>query len=338
MKKYFKHELKNNAILIASLTVILTVIYTTYVLSSAYPSSVGINLWGMSLLGGIIAAIVPPILFVYKMQKRSLDLYYALPLSHTKIFAVKYLIGLIAVFLPYTAAYFTGALGVMMKLESAINAVFYIPHYFSTLLPLYIIYSICVFLFTRAHTLMDGIMTMLLGFFAIPLAALIFTDKFGNYFFAYCLLPFAPLDNITTGFQYLIAPPGNGYHPFNDYGTVEIMCLSIGFGVNAACSVLSTVFAFKLEKSAKAEDAGQISDSFFSYKAMLPLYLFCLTALTHGVLDQRDIVIYFAIYGVGFYLLAVLYKRSLKIGVKTTASLAAAFAAGLILAIIFHFL
>ena len=162
MKKYFLYELKNKTYVLACIAVITTLIYSSVILSNKFYGDspqvyqFEVNLETIFILSIVLAAIAPLIQFNYRMTKRSTDLFYSLPLSHYKIFTVRYLVGLILVFAPYLTAYLTGAIIMLIKTTDKIfYGVYYLPHFFSSLPAIFCIYTISAFAFTRANKLTE---------------------------------------------------------------------------------------------------------------------------------------------------------------------------------------
>ena len=331
MKKYFVHEVKKNAYVLGALVLVMIILYVTPLLISS-PEELEhdtLHIGTLSAYAGILAVCVPVWLTQYKMKKRSIDLYYALPLTHTKILAVRYLLGLIAVFAPYTVAYWLGAFVVMAKINYAIYAVWYLPLYFSALIPIYIIYSISAFVYTRANRDIDGFMFLIFWFFALALVVFAFEllTRADNFYAQY-FIPFEPLDVATDYFQ------GRIYYPEYEiyWSAGKKVCMALGFCITALLSAGATFGLFYTEKFAKAENAGQLSESWFGYKVMLPLYTVCLTSLCEA--DFYFSVFIFLLIATGMFFANVLYKRTIKIGKKQALIFALSLFAGIILSII----
>lgn len=336
MKKYFLYELKKSAFPIGGITIILTLLYLAPLLAFDIfvngRSGTGLKLWEISALGGFWAAILPLWLFGYKMKKRSLDLFYALPLGHGKILSVKFLVGLVALFIPYTVAYWLGAFVVIAKVSLNISAIYYLPHFFASLLPIYAIYSLATFAFTRANRWIDGVFFVLFWAFvlstAIAFLSFIFSRLPTKLFEPYYYLPFAPLDYVTTLFQRLII----GNTASDGLTAVQLGNMIAGFTLTALMASGATAFTLLNEKKAKAENAEQISDSPFGYKVMIPLYTVYLIAVTINLL--LDILLLFILVLLGAYMLTALYRRTMKIGWIQAAILAGSVIAGAILSLL----
>ena len=343
MKKYFIYELKKSSFTIACLSVIITLLYLVILLSTE-AGRLGINAYTTYLAvpaysGAVLAFAVPFRQLDYKMKKRSADLFFSLPLSHSKIIAVKFLTGLIIVFAPYTLSYWLGAFAMMIKTSLPVNAVFYIPHFFITLLPLYIVYAVSSFAFTRAGKASDGVLFSAFWMIAPMLAVAVlgslikgkpYTDIEGvpylydAYFHPEYYSVFSPLSYFTSLFAELIS--ADGY--FMDTSSITIANMIVGFALTALMGAGASAGLFIAEKNARFENIEQISDSLFGYKTALPYLTVCLTALCHFAFFLAVFV------AVGAFLLTAVYRRTLKIGNKQAIIYAASLTAGIILALI----
>lgn len=326
MKKYFLYELKKSAFTIGCLSLIAVALYITPILTSTTLLSrvFGTYLWFISTIGGVLAVCVPIWIYAYKMKKRSVDLYYSLPLSHQKILLVKFLIGLVAVYVPYTVAYWLGAITVLIKVGSEIpTCIYYIPQYFSSIIPIYFIYAISSFVFTRANKLIDGIVFLCFWAFVFMLVAALFekwtwdimqiSDFQQTNFAIYpvCYAPFAPLDWTTTRFQELMLQQNA-----TSFDAAELANVIVGFSLTALQAVGATLGLFFMEKRAKAENCEQISDSVFGYKTMIPLYTAGLLALydfSLGAIFSDFFLILFVFTAVASFAITAIYKRTFKI-------------------------
>lgn len=331
MKKYFLYELKKRSFVIGCITLIATVIYLTPIIVLEPDARIyfyNTFLWLISSIGGLTAACLPLWLFDYKMTKRGLDLYYSLPLSHTKILLVRFLIGLIVLFSSYTVSYWLGAFVMMAKFFSKIDAVWYLAQYFATLIPLYCIFALSSFVFTRANKFLDGIVFIFFWVFAAVLvAAVLDTILYRLNFYYY--FPFAPLDAATVHFQERLCK--SAYLALDTQSSVNMI---LGFTLTALLSAGATAGLFLLEKRTKAENAGQISESAFGYKVMIPLYSACLSYLSCS--DMLGLSFLFLVMiAVCSFALTVLYKRTIKIGAKQTVIYLISIAAGILLYFIF---
>lgn len=344
MKKYFLYELKNKTYTIACLAVIATLIYSSTILTTTfYGNSQQINQFEVNLetvfiLSIALAVIAPIIQFNYRMSRRSVDLFYSLPVSHFKIFTVRYLVGLILVFAPYLAAYLTGALIMLIKTTDKIfYGVYYLPHFFSSLPAIFCIYTISAFAFTRANKFIDGAIFIIFWMFVWALIAEFFgkfiyydfdTYKVSKVFSDY-YMTFAPLGRLTDYFQARLVG-----ERFTSTMYDDVANMAAAYTITGVTAVFATVWLFVVsEKYTQSENAGQISDSPFGYKVMIPL--FTVLALSFCDLSEPEDYIMSVIIIVGSLLANALYRRTLKLGLRQTLIFIGSVIAGIILAAIF---
>lgn len=109
---------------------------------------------------GIFCAVVPVLMYSFKMNKRSVDAFYSLPKKKEKMYLVKTLMGLLLVLIPYTIAYWLGFLTIALR-ENYFHLIYYIPGYFGGLLFGVCLYGLYAFAFTRANRVVDGVVFML---------------------------------------------------------------------------------------------------------------------------------------------------------------------------------
>lgn len=336
MKKYLIYELKNKLIYFCVIAGILFITYIVPLLLSFDSSYVYSNrIEYLTTFSAIIAFFMPVDMLKYRMKKRSTDLYYALPLSHKKILSVKYITGLIAIYAPYTVAFILGALISYAKWKLP-SMVWFVPLYFASLIPLYIIYSFSSFIFSRANTSADGILFVIMasGAFAAVYTVLSLWFGFTNYSEFYTVA--SPLAGVSEYFTEKLT--GNSYGNYISYYSSEGQANMIaGYIIVTLVSIACSVGLFMFESRVKAENSGQISDSYFGYKTMIPLYTVCFTAML-GYLDLTIGFILWIVLAFFTFLVTTLYRRSFKIGKKCAiyygATMAVAFVIMIISAIV----
>ncbi|MDE6505608.1 MAG: hypothetical protein K2L42_07055, partial [Clostridia bacterium] len=343
MKKYFLYELRKSAPAIAFLTLAMTVWYLSQILFFAETS---LNMFFANVVtvitfAGFVAALAPVKTFSYRTKKRSVDLFYALPLSHKKILAVKFLVGLVVIYLPYTVAFFIGSAATAATAHEA-NAAYCIPLYFASLIPIYIIYSISSFAFTRANKRNDGVLFIIFWFTAVPLVLQVLdricgacgepTTYFGSYIIdSGSYAPTSPLTIVTEYFGKLIFPSTGELYPVFEAQNeaVRLANLIAGLTVNSLLSIGATVGLFLLEKKTRAENAEQISESLFGYKTMIPLITACALALCISRYTALNVVVVVIIVLVASAI-CMTYRRTVKIGWKQLIILGISIAVGII--------
>ncbi|MDE7165012.1 MAG: hypothetical protein K2O04_06295 [Clostridiales bacterium] len=337
MKKYFVYELKKSLFVMCALAVIATAVYVISVITQvADMLDFGyrhLNIAAIVVMGGVISVIVPIWKLSYLMKKRSVDLYYSMPLSHTRILAVKLLVGLVVLFASFTVAYWIGcftAMGALSRTEQLKNVSF-IPLYFSLFVPMTIIYALTAFIFTRANRFIDGIMFVFMTGFSLGMIADVviifmrmahvqfYDSNYHDYFYSFSSINFTPLGALNLISSYF---SGNMFK--NVSTTIGVTAFDwVGLSLVCALGVAAGVGLFFAQRKAKAENCEQISESFFGYKVMIPLYAFCF-----AITSARASYVLVALVAAAAYAVSVLYKRTPKIGWKFALIVGVAFLAG----------
>ena len=122
MIRYLKYELKKNFWTLVVLTAIAVIVYVVTVSTSKLFSTGTYGIFNqdpqISLIYtilGIFCAVVPVLMYSFKMNKRSVDAFYSLPIKKEKMYLVKTLMGLLLVLIPYTIAYWLGFLTIALR-------------------------------------------------------------------------------------------------------------------------------------------------------------------------------------------------------------------------------
>ena len=334
-RKYFVYELKKALPAIGSIALIMTAIMVTAVLTSRYGGDFGYlrpesGIEAISFMGGALAAVVPIWMFAYKMKKRSVDLYYALPLKRGQVLSAKYLLGLVAVYAPFTLAFWLGTLAAVIKYPvNAIASEYYFAAYFASLPAMFCIYAISSFAFTRANRLIDGMAFVV--FWMVALYAVIgvicrFVENAASDPFT----PIAPLATISNYFAEFVEIP-NTLGP--QYSTEYKINMAVGFTLTGLQTIAATVLLFITERKFKAENIGGISDSPFGYKVMIPLLTVCL--LTDIEMIENVYQIFIAVIAASAaFMLTALYKHTFKIGKIQAIIFASSVVLGVVLSIV----
>ena len=312
-KKYFVYELKKSLFAICGLALIMIAVTVAVVLTARFESEWSTPESGLTvivIMGGALAAVVPIWMLAYKMKKRSVDLFYALPLKRGQVLRVKYILGLIATYAPYTVAFLFGIISTVIRFPSnAICVEYYFAAYFASLPALYCIYSIVSFVFTRAERIIDGIAFVVFWMFA-AFAVASSLEMFVNAVASSMYAPFSPFETIAEYFSPLIETPTS---PIELYGVGTLVNMAIGYTLTGLQAVAATVLLFVTEPKTKAEKLGGVSDSPFGYKVMIPLFTVCLFINIDMVNNVESILLAFIAAGVAFMATA-LYRHTFKIG------------------------
>lgn len=359
MKKYFLYQLKKNILPTALLAAFAIIMYVLplavedFSFWNAQTNYVLINLYTEYLLIalGLMCAFVPVYILSYKMKKRSADMFYSLPLSKTKILAVHFTVGFLAVIAAYSAAYWLGFILVVTRVKR-LQYIYYLWLYLASIIPAFIIYALSAFSFTRANTISDGIIFLILTHCALFMVAsclqLLLSEinfSYNHYVNPGAFMVSGPLSRVGDVFSYRISYPDyNGYSGWNfgaswSSSTVETYNMindAVAFGLVALAAAGATVAMFLTEKNCKAENCGQVSESILGYRSLIPLYTVTAAAMYTLMADSYDIkvnIVGWVIVAALAYVLTVIYKRTLKIGKNALILLAASVGTGLILSL-----
>lgn len=340
MKKYFVYELKKSLFVMFAIMIIATA-----VLAISLISEMGdidgfhfnyISFGSVAFVGGATSVFVPIWKFAYKMKKRSVDLYYSMPLSHVRILAVKFLVGLIVLFASFTIAFWISSLIAMATVSEYLkflNCVNFVILYLALIVPMAVIYALTAFIFTRANRFIDGvvfvIMTgMSLGAIADCITSLmvmneVWYDTHYEYMFnSSFFTPFGSLALIAYHFS------GNMWKSMVMRITTDAVEWA-GMALITALGIAAGIGLFFAEKKVKAENCEQISESYFGYKVIIPLYAFAF-----AISSARLSFVLVALVAAAAYGLSVLYKRTTKIGWKFAGIVGGAFLAGVMVSVI----
>ena len=276
MKKYLTYELKRNLLPLAAFTAIACLVCaifgaTSYIISSYSGTVRAINsvISAPTVLLCILCTIVPVMQFSYRMETRSADLWLSLPVRREKQLLVRILAGLLLAFIPYTAAYWVQFV-ILACRENAFNLVHYLSFYAASLPLGALLFGVNSFVFSRANTVWDGLV-FLAGWSFLLAMPFLYLDtyiySFGNSVSADAFITYAPLNYAATWFDALIC---------NE--TASLPEAAYLFPVAATTGIGAYVGVFLYAGRDRAESAGQISDSPWGYKTLLPLYVFFFAA------------------------------------------------------------
>ena len=330
---FLKHELKKSLWPTILLTIIGCLIYiptlarSNFNIINEYHNVVPSPQIGIIVIFlCIICTIVPVYEYTFLMKKRSVDQYYSLPIKRSSIIAIKFVCGYFKIFISYTITFFLGLIVISLK-ENSYFLNYYFSFYFYTILLAFILYS---FFFSRANTIVDGIIFINLYIFIFSLVLInikdFFRDVLNVIIFRITTLevPYSPLINITEYYDTLIryGSSGGQYEHWRSYLLWSII------------GVLSFIGLIYVTKFDKAENAEQVSDSYFGYRIMIPLYLISILYSVKPFSNRINIVssaVFFCAGLVGY----VIYRRTFKLQVKYWLILIGSFIFSLLISTIF---
>ena len=278
----------------------------------------------------VLCFIVPAMQFSYRMKRRSVDLWYALPVKREKLVLARVLGGLALVFVPYAVSYAAGVTVIACS-ENLFKMQMYVPLFFASLPMGVLLFGVNSFLFSRANTAGDGIVFMLLGAFALAMP-MAFADAW--------LWQSVP-NEIDDLLHYITFGPAAEmfmlFGPAIRGARMHVPGLWIACVLAAIEGCAAYFGLFYTARSHRAESAGQISDSPFGYKVLLPWYLFfgIATASVEGgiALTAAPIAEYLFLLILAFVGYFV-YRRSFRLKLSDIIGIGGAFAGSLLLALI----
>lgn len=226
---------------------------------------------------GALCSVIPVLELAPFKNRRNLDSLFSLPVSREKQALAHYLNGIIQIFAAYTACFLLSLLQLVVFRRGAIIG-YFTAYYFLSLVAGVLIYSVFMFLFNQANTVIDGILFEVLGAFALFFAVEAIrtvTDTLGNY-------PYATYS--------VFAPIGSG----GLYKIVRDLSFSLGWSYIVMLTVWTLIgigaifgYFYTFERK-KVEAVGGISDSLFGYKLFIPIWAYSL--VTIGLIETAIFV------------------------------------------------
>lgn len=318
--RYLGYRLKKTAIRSFVMS-IFSVMITEWVVSISIKRtlnyvSCSAGLYILAIVLGCACTLIPMLELSEFKNRRNLDTLYFFPIKREKMALVHFLSGFIQVIIIYTVAFISAY--ATLALNTTVFALEYMPLYylFSVLIG-FVMYSIFAFLFSQGNTVADGVIFCLLwicllffgGLIVINevLIDLLKIDFFQNsqYIAVDWGFIYSPINNLTVIFKRIIEAYDAyllGYLPMNLERYIRDAYMFFvwgGIGIAAAVGYFMTF----VKKG--AEKAGEISNSWFGYRLLIPLYgygfmLFGSASLLLDIMLIISMVIGYVIYRRGF--------------------------------------
>lgn len=276
MKAYLRDHIRDNLKSFLYIVVICMAITFVFAINGQISINYKNEMEYASLIGVpatllIICAYVIPVMEFSVFKKRvNLDCLYALPINRRELAVVHYITGLMMLVIPYTLSYLLNAL-LLLRAPEAFDFSPLLPYYFVSLALGISQYSLFVFVFHKANTKGDGIWFIILWSFVLVLVlgALremdiidVYQTQFG--------IPWGLLTELTPGYSYLIEgiPEWSTWSPDEMWENNQIVWFVIWLLAGIAATV-GYVLDFGKQRT---EKTGEISDSVFGYKVLIPVY------------------------------------------------------------------
>lgn len=231
--------------------------------------------------------------------------------------------------------YWLGAMVVALRVS--VSFIWYLPCFAVTLLLGVGLYGVNAFLFTRANTIGDGLFFVAAWACILPavLAAMaslgwdfvyrpfvggVSLQRLSDAVFTYSGMAWG-----VTPFEYFICADAI------DYETCVRACVASVLAVSEA--VAAYVLLFVRADRDQAEDAEQISSSWWGYRILIPVYVVCLMCFIPP--DFRwDNIFLMAIVLVGAFIGFFAYRRSFRLQRSDFISIGVTYAVGILLMLI----
>jgi len=311
--KYIKYELKRTmwpTVIMSILGIIICV--PSLISVKRYQDSAFLTSIAYFLYACVIGIVIYQ--FSFLMKKRSVDEFYALPLKREKIILLKFLVGYIDIAIAYTVTFFMSFISIANRFVNILNLEYFFPFYILTLLSSLGIYAFYAFIYMRGNTVIDGVIFMILYNFVfylfedvIRLFILNVFDKYTQINFS--LLPSWAFDVLIEKYASLIENGINVQTP--------ILGGTIFWSIIFLASLIGIYFSTKLDKAERAE---QISETYFGYKILIPIYfigtLYSLD-IDSSIASDPFYISYYAIFFAISIIGMVIYKRTFKLKLKT---------------------
>lgn len=279
----------------------------------------------LSILLSVIVTIIPILEFSFKMKRRSVDLYYSLPIKRIKLYICKYFVGLAEFLILYIPQWLISFiwLATLPSVSNIYDMSYSIYFMLASIGYGILIYTFLTFFYSMGNTLVDGIIFMALASCFLPtLMNVMYSLILGaNYsdrtFYMRWFFIYSPLFDI-SGKMHSNMIGGN-------YGDINIL----GIILNIALAILASIaFFFIHSEKNNAELVGDESDTIFGYKLFIPLYM-----VTSFKLISSSISALWVVIGLAGYLFYCIYRKSFRIKRNDIITLGVSIIIGLLIAI-----
>ena len=313
-QRYFRYHFRKS---VPKLIIELVMVLLVLLLIPKSDVEEDLIVFEMMFVGIIMAVIMPFQEFSEFNNRRNLDTWFSLPIDRMKLAVVHYLngaqhIGIVVSFM---------AIGLIFHAEGGIHLNFgmYTLLYLTVLVMSLLLYGLLCLAFTSANTNSDG-STFVLAYLILPsaisLAVTMFTlrlDMWNREMDSFAIGMPGCLFRMRRGFSEGIVKTGEGLAIlFRDSWFTARLVLNILICVAATVVML---YNFRNRHAEKVED---ISDSWFGYRTLLPVYAFCAAFCTYSYAGS-------ALLGIVLIVCYMAYRRSTKLHKYDWAVIAAYF-------------
>ena len=311
-KKYFAYHLGSS--LKTLVYILVAVLILTFILASnGQPSSNGIfrsTIYIPIHFLCIMMYVLPVSEFSFFKKRTNLDCAYSLPISRRAMGIVHYLTGMISLFTVYTASYLVTFIMALSRGPGLFNFAAMAGHYLFCLILGIAVYTLMAFLFNEGNTKGDGIWFMVLYTFVFMLidsALIFFIDKI-NVLGDFGAIPWLSIPLITEYFTKLVEGKSIAQY---EAASIELYFKWAIFWI--AIGIASGIGLFLTFGKRRMEKTEEISNSFFGYRVLIPLY--AVTGMITFEVWNGNVILWviielFALLGYTIYRRGFHYKKS----------------------------
>lgn len=316
--RYLTYRLRNSA-LRAAVFALISVILTLNTVATAVDyedvafRSVALPVFAVLL--GLLCTVMPMMETTGFKNRRNLDTLYFFPITRRKMAIAHFLSGLIQAFAIYTVTFWTSFLYLVIRTD-CFALRYMVGYYFASLAIGFIIYSVVIFIYGQANTDTDGAVFTVMWVFAISLAAFVIytllrrivADANNPFYWSFYQISnwailYAPINNLTVIFQNMIEI--NSWHSEQIAASYSNQWyMFVAWGVVGLAAAAGYLFTFERKG---AQKVGEISDSPFGYRLLVPLYGYSLLFIM-GTEELLAVPVFGAMI-IGY----IIYRRGVKL-------------------------
>ena len=319
-RRYLRQRLESSALrtlIMTAIAVLITHLAVTDGILYTEAKYNQTNLYVLATILCVLSSIVPMLELSDLKKRRSLDTFFSMPIGRGKLALTHWVSGWLQVWFVYSVAYLWSSV-ILHTQTDYFDLSHLLPYYFISLLLGTVIYSFFLFLFGEGNTALDGFFFCVLGIFvftfifAFGCQIIHMIEKNTAREIEFFMDPewgilYAPINNLTVIFQRMIHVNQKLTSSVSTYYDRLLSDFGLYFAFWIVIGVLSTVGYFVRFQRIRAEQIEDISNSWFGYRTMIPIYGY--TALLYTGMDDF-LGLYILIAMLAVY---ILYRRSFRI-------------------------
>lgn len=321
-KKYFWYHFKSTFLRCAIMTVLGVILTFMSVSAETHHNVINhyrqTHLYSNIGILSFIAATVSALLPIFELSKfknrRNIDTMLFMPISRTKMAMAHWLNCVLQIIIINFACFSTVAL-MFLPLIRFFPIWYLLPFFLATCLACIVLYSFLSFVFSQANTVADGVLFMviysLIGMLIVGSFHDLFHIKPTQLDFSY-FSPFSPFFVLSRPFDNIITPSitmdldGNIQSSSVSSATTRLNFADkftlVFWGIMGVAAIFGYVFCFTKQK---AEKVGDVSDSPFGYKVLIPLFAIPMFLIVEDIILGAFVIIATTI---GY----IIYRRGFK--------------------------